>query len=370
MRGALPVRKAVEYAVQIAHGLAAAHEKGIVHRDLKPENVFVTERRPREDSRLRPRQADAGRTRGRRRERAADDTAPTPSPGVVLGTIGYMAPEQVRGLPADHRSDIFAFGAILYEMLSGRRAFRARHGRRHDDGDPEGGSAGSARRRASHLRRRSRASSIAASRRIQPRDSSRRAISRSRSTASRHSPIRPPGRRSLVAARLFSTARALPGLLRRALAWQSLGACRTQRSSTSVVPRPSRSLHATGRGHRRPPRDPFSFALSPDGRQLAFVATADGTSRLWVRPLDQVECAAARRHRGGELSRSGRPMGVQIGFFADGKLKRIDVAAGTTHGAGQCAGRSRRDMEPGWRHRVWHQVSDFSIASNLTCVQT
>jgi serine/threonine protein kinase len=120
----LPVRKVIDYAVQIARGLAAAHERGIVHRDLKPANLFVTN-----DGRVKI--LDFGLAKLIEHEAAAAGASQMSTatfettPGVVLGTIGYMSPEQVRGQTADYRSDIFSFGAILYEMLSGRRAFVA-----------------------------------------------------------------------------------------------------------------------------------------------------------------------------------------------------------------------------------------------------
>src|SRR3954471_11723500 len=121
-RGPLPLRQAIQFGVQIAHGLAAAHEKGIVHRDLKPENLFVTK-----DGRVKI--LDFGLAKLTQADGAVGPqtnlptAAPATEPGVVMGTLGYMSPEQVKGKSADARSDIFAFGAILYEALSGTRAF-------------------------------------------------------------------------------------------------------------------------------------------------------------------------------------------------------------------------------------------------------
>ena len=119
--GPLPIRRVIDYATQVARGLAAAHEKGIVHRDLKPENLFLTS-----DGRVKI--LDFGLAKLTRPEgESGSGEAPTvqvaTETGVVMGTAGYMSPEQVRGKPADHRSDIFSFGAILYEMISGKRAF-------------------------------------------------------------------------------------------------------------------------------------------------------------------------------------------------------------------------------------------------------
>ena len=119
-RGALPLRKVIDYGVQIAKGLAAAHEKGIVHRDLKPENLFLTK-----DGQVKI--LDFGLARLTQATPSSFSQAPhevETVPGLMLGSMGYMSPEQVRGSVADHRSDIFTFAAVLYEMLTGQRAFQ------------------------------------------------------------------------------------------------------------------------------------------------------------------------------------------------------------------------------------------------------
>ena len=120
--GPFSQRRVREYALEIARGLAAAHEKGVVHRDLKPDNIFITK-----DGRVKildfglARQISSGRNSGLTQTIAGPD--PT-TPGTVMGTVGYMSPEQVRGQAVDHRSDLFSLGAILYEMISGKRAFK------------------------------------------------------------------------------------------------------------------------------------------------------------------------------------------------------------------------------------------------------
>ena len=121
-RSKLPVRRAMDIAIQIAHGLSAAHERNIVHRDMKPENIVLTR-----DGRVKILDFGIAKLLDPSNDSMtmAQTVAGATAPGTVMGTVGYMSPEQVRGAEVDHRSDIFSLGVILYEMLSGQRAFRA-----------------------------------------------------------------------------------------------------------------------------------------------------------------------------------------------------------------------------------------------------
>ena len=121
-QGPVPARKAIDYAVQAAHGLAAAHEKGIIHRDLKPENMFLTGRRPGEDPGFRAGQA--GRPGAAGRHLAPTGTLET-EPGMVMGTVGYMSPEQVRGQTVDHRADYLPWAPSCSKCSPGGARSRA-----------------------------------------------------------------------------------------------------------------------------------------------------------------------------------------------------------------------------------------------------
>ncbi|HWC64661.1 MAG TPA: protein kinase, partial [Thermoanaerobaculia bacterium] len=117
-RGPVPLPRVREYALAVASALGAAHEKGIVHRDVKPENVFLTR-----DGNVKVLDFGLAKRADAEKRNAADSTADT-EPGMLVGTIGYMSPEQVRSAPVDARSDLFSFGCVLYEMITGTRAFR------------------------------------------------------------------------------------------------------------------------------------------------------------------------------------------------------------------------------------------------------
>jgi eukaryotic-like serine/threonine-protein kinase len=331
--GPLPARKAIECAIHVARGLAAAHERGIVHRDLKPENVFVTT-----DGRVKI--LDFGLAKLTEREPALvsasvmPTTPPKTMPGIVLGTIGYMAPEQVRGLAADARTDIFALGALLYEMLSGRRAFGGDTTidvmtailkedppdlRVADHQVPPG---------LQRIVDRCLEKSPAA--RFQTASDLAFALE----SLSTHSGTTP--------AVAIDAARPAPALWgrRAAMLWASvacvllvativlaIGYVRRAPAAPAVVQftvgEPTDARFSGG------PAYAPGAAISPDGRHLVFMATRAGSSTtlLWIRSLDAPE-ARPLTGTDGANDPFWSPDSRSIGFFAQSKLKRVDVSGG------------------------------------------
>jgi Tol biopolymer transport system component len=321
-RGRIPVDEALGIAKQIAEGLEAAHEKGIIHRDLKPANVALTR-----DGQVKV--LDFGLAKAVEATAPVCDLSMSPtitSPammtgvGVILGTAAYMAPEQAKGRAADKRSDIWAFGCVLYEMLTGKRAFAG-----DDVSDtlanvlrtppdwtalPQGTPVPIRR-----LLRRCLAKDLNA--RIGDASTARIEIDEAQSGPD-------------VGGEIVYDA----GRRRERIVWASLVAIVIlaaggifvwlRDSASSRASLPEMRLEIT-----TPPRhDPGSFAISPDGRRLVFAATADGHSSLWLRAIDTL---AAERLAGteGAIHPFWSPDSRSLGFFASGKLKRLDLGAGT-----------------------------------------
>ena len=340
-RGPLPLRRALELAVQIASGLAEAHENGIVHRDLKPENVLLTKSG---DAKI----ADFGLAKLVETSEAGVSQLPTSdglktSEGLVMGTVAYMSPEQASGRAVDFRSDQFAFGSILYEMLTGRPSFRrASTGETlaaiiRDEAEPV---------RAinpavpSHL-------AWIVDRCLAKEPGGRYASTRDLAT---EIAVVREHLSDLTSGLLAEPApRAIPGRRRVGTLWAALGPALVLAAVMTVAWLGRRAPNAPRPVIRfsvpPPPNTTFfgqwdavTFAISPDGSRLAFLGNTSGAPRdavsaerpslkIWVRALSDLEAKPVVGTEGAS-SLFWSPDSRSIGFFAENQLKRVDVDGG------------------------------------------
>ena len=318
-RGAMPIDEALPLAKQIAEALEAAHEQGIIHRDLKPANIKV-----RPDGTVKV--LDFGLAKaldppaGSAPSSSMSPTLTTPAmtqAGMILGTAAYMSPEQARGKPVDKRADIWAFGAVLFEMLTGTRAFPG-----EDLTDtlaavvraepnwtllPPGVAPALVTyvKRCLHKDPKQRIPDIAAM---------RLALDGAFETAASPATVAPLPARGAPVAWIAALAVAVLGMI--ALAVPAL---RYLRETAPPELRVDLVTPATNR--------PEEFALSPDGRQLVFVASGEGIDRLWLRTLATTTAQPLAGTEGASFP-FWAPDSRAVGFFADGTLKRLDVGSG------------------------------------------
>jgi eukaryotic-like serine/threonine-protein kinase len=350
----LPVRKAIDYALQIAHGLAAAHAKGIVHRDLKPENLFVTK-----DGRVKILDFGIAKLIEPRDGSEAHTDLPTrklnTDPGTVVGTVGYMSPEQVRGQRVDHRSDIFSLGVILYEMLSGKRAFRGDSAIETlnailKEDPPELSESNSQinpalERVVMHCLEKRPEQRFQSARDVAFALEALSGLSSSRTMAAALSLTagRPKNRERLAwIVGLLGLLVALPfaiAYLRRAPVDERVLKVSVLLPEKATMPGMT------------------AMALSPDGRRLAFVASSEGQYFLWVRSLDTLSAQALP---GTEDASSlfWSPDSRFIGFFAGGKLKKIDATGAPPQ--------TLCDAKAGSRGGTWNRDGVIVFASGAS----
>jgi serine/threonine protein kinase len=319
--GPIPLDEALSIARQIAEGVEAAHEQGIIHRDLKPTNVKV-----RPDGAVKVLDFGLAKALGPAgaMSPSASQSPTVTSPammtgvGVLLGTAAYMSPEQAKGRPTDRRSDIWAFGCVLYEMLTGRSAFGG--GDTVSDAiaailgrDPEWNTLpGSTPQRVRDLLRRCLCKDP--KRRLHDIADARIEIEEAQREPQGDAPALQSAFRRRERVVLFAAL----SLLTLIAAGMGVLALRPP------PPAPEMRLEI----NTPPTTDPASLAISPDGNKIVYVATSEGRSRLWLRSLESV---SARPLAGTEDAHLPfwSPDSRSVGFFADINLKRIDISGGS-----------------------------------------
>jgi serine/threonine-protein kinase len=364
-QGPIPVDEALPIARQIAEALEAAHERGIIHRDLKPANIKV-----RDDGRVKVLDFGLAKLTEASGASAAGGDDPSQAPtvmspaamtgmGMILGTAAYMSPEQARGKAVDKRTDVWAFGAVLYEMLTAKRAFAG-----NDIADAIASvmkttpdwtalpanvppTVVTLIQRCLDKDRSARISDIAVARFLLSEDGSLSGISRvaAGTTAGSGTAVSAPASGALPAApsgrpwRLF-----VPLLIGAILAGGAIG-WRLPRRPTGVAPLTSLQMNVSpadqlveSDGAPRPGRT--AMALSPDGRLVVFAARKGESTQLYARALDRLEGTAIAGTEGGQEPFFS-PDGAWIGFRADNKIKKVPAGGGAS--AVVC------DLAPGMR---------------------
>jgi len=326
--GPIPVEEALDIAKNICEALEAAHEKGIIHRDLKPANVKITP-----DGKVKV--LDFGLAKAMSGTATAMTLSNSPTlvsetvGGAIIGTAAYMSPEQARGREADQRSDIFAFGCVLYEMLTGKQPFQSR--------DREAGNVQDI--LAAVLEREPDWTVLPATtpqsirvllRRCLQKDAKKRL----RDAADAHieiedalsapaAPVPPP--MAIPARSLWQ--RALPSVLTGlVVAVVAVGIAIWNRPAPAPQP-VSRTVITLPAGDRLPPADQRALALSPDGKLLAYVAIHDAVQQLYLRAIDGFEAKAVAGTEGATAPFFS-PDSQWVGFHAAGKLKKVSVGGG------------------------------------------
>jgi serine/threonine protein kinase len=330
--GAVPLRKTIEYAQQIVSGLCAAHEKGIVHRDLKPENLFITT-----DERVKILDFGIAKLTTSPPSTNADISEDATrkvltNPGMVMGTVGYMSPEQVRGQTADHRSDISSFGAILHEMITGRRAFKRETMAETMTAilkeEPEELTA-------------SNPNISPALERIVNRCLEKKRERRFQSTAdlgfaldALSAPTSSSGR-ELTTAASVAVAETKKSAWRAQLPWIATGVFALIAAGTLLFTYLNRTTLTTAKPVRlsfNPPPNlsfnddhPDAAVISPDGQKIAFTATSeDGKRMLYVRNIDAPEATLLPGSENA-IEPFWSPDSRSIAYGSNGKLKRSDL---------------------------------------------
>src|SRR5438093_323685 len=312
-RGPLPMDEALTVAKHICEAIEAAHEKGIIHRDLKPANIKITS-----DGIVKV--LDFGLAKVREAEAQASNLSNSPTlmtarstPGIILGTAAYMSPEQAKGQEANRTSDVWAFGCVLYEMLTGRAPFE---GETVSEvfagilkGDPDWSRLPA--ETPENIRRLLRRSLQKERRlRLQHIGDARVEIEEPQPHTAAVSPRVIPRPRE----RAWMTAFVVAAVLAVAMGIREFRGVPPAAEMRVEISTPPTSY-------------PASIAISPDGNKIVFVAASEGQSKLWVRPLDSVAGRALPGTDGASFP-FWSPDSQSIGFFAEGRLKRVDVDRG------------------------------------------